>query len=41
MGWTSYTEVDPAIIAANGVAQFKAEGFDIIIVDTRCEEMPG
>eukprot|EP00045_Choanoeca_perplexa_P005575 m.47042 g.47042 ORF g.47042 m.47042 type:complete len:524 (+) comp13195_c0_seq1:229-1800(+) len=35
----SYTEVDPAIIAANGVAQFKGEGFDIIIVDTSGRHM--
>lgn len=30
----SYTEHDPAVIAAQGVEKFKAEKFDIIIVDT-------
>eukprot|EP00055_Hartaetosiga_balthica_P009281 m.36554 g.36554 ORF g.36554 m.36554 type:complete len:531 (-) comp6683_c1_seq1:95-1687(-) len=30
----SYTEIDPAVIARNGVDQFKDEGFEIIIVDT-------
>ena len=30
----SYTESDPVKIAAEGVAQFRAEGYDIIIVDT-------
>lgn len=30
----SYTEPDPVKIAAEGVAHFKREGFDIIIVDT-------
>ena len=30
----SYTEVDPAVIAGDGVEMFKEEGFDIIIVDT-------
>jgi signal recognition particle subunit SRP54 len=30
----SYTEVDPVVIAANGVDKFKADGFEIIIVDT-------
>lgn len=30
----SYTEVDPVIIAADGVEKFKNENFDIIIVDT-------
>lgn len=30
----SYTETDPVVIAADGVAKFKAEGFEIIIVDT-------
>lgn len=30
----SYTEVDPAVIAGDGVDMFKAEGFEIIIVDT-------
>jgi signal recognition particle subunit SRP54 len=32
--WGSYTEVDPVKIAAEGVDYFKAEGYDIIIVDT-------
>lgn len=30
----SYTEIDPVIIAQEGVAMFKKEGFEIIIVDT-------
>jgi len=30
----SYTEPDPVVIAAEGVAMFKEEGFEIIIVDT-------
>lgn len=30
----SYTEVDPVVIAQDGVEMFKKEGFDIIIVDT-------
>lgn len=30
----SYTEVDPVVIAANGVEKFKADAFEIIIVDT-------
>lgn len=30
----SYTEVDPVVIAAEGVDKFKKEGFEIIIVDT-------
>ncbi|XP_023346359.1 signal recognition particle 54 kDa protein [Eurytemora carolleeae] len=30
----SYTEVDPAVIAGDGVDMFKKEGFEIIIVDT-------
>jgi signal recognition particle subunit SRP54 len=30
----SYTEVDPVIIAQDGVEMFKKEGFEIIIVDT-------
>ncbi len=30
----SYTETDPVTIAAQGVAKFKKERFDIIIVDT-------
>eukprot|EP00035_Acanthoeca_spectabilis_P021374 m.437867 g.437867 ORF g.437867 m.437867 type:complete len:534 (+) comp18169_c0_seq1:172-1773(+) len=30
----SYTETDPAVIAADGVDKFKAEKFDVIIVDT-------
>jgi signal recognition particle subunit SRP54 len=30
----SYTETDPAAIAADGVEKFKAEKFDVIIVDT-------
>ena len=30
----SYTESDPVRIAAEGVAQFRAEGYEIIIVDT-------
>ena len=31
----SYSEADPAIIAADGVEKFKKENFEIIIVDTR------
>ncbi|TPX32609.1 hypothetical protein SmJEL517_g04326 [Synchytrium microbalum] len=30
----SYTEVDPVVLAAEGVDKFKKEGFEIIIVDT-------
>lgn len=30
----SYTEVDPVIIAQDGVEMFKKEGFEMIIVDT-------
>ena len=30
----SYTEVDPVVIAQDGVNMFKKEGFEIIIVDT-------
>uniref|UniRef100_A0A183CHZ4 Signal recognition particle 54 kDa protein n=1 Tax=Globodera pallida TaxID=36090 RepID=A0A183CHZ4_GLOPA len=30
----SYTEVDPVIIAANGVEKFKSDGFEMIVVDT-------
>ena len=35
----SYTETDPAQIAAEGVAKFKEEGFEIIIVDTSGRHM--
>lgn len=31
----SYTEMDPVVIALEGVEKFKAENFEIIIVDTR------
>ena len=31
----SYTELDPVIIAQDGVDKFKRENFEIIIVDTR------
>lgn len=30
----SYTEVDPAVIAQEGVNLFKGEGFEFIVVDT-------
>lgn len=30
----SYTEVDPVVIAQDGVEMFKKEGYEIIIVDT-------
>lgn len=30
----SYTEMDPVVIAAEGVEKFKGENFEIIIVDT-------
>lgn len=30
----SYTEIDPVEIAKDGVDKFKAEGFDVLIVDT-------
>ena len=30
----SYTEVDPAVIASEGVDKFVEENFEIIIVDT-------
>ena len=32
----SYTEMDPVIIAQEGVEKFKDDNFEIIIVDTRC-----
>lgn len=32
--FNSYTEVDPVVIAQDGVEMFKKEGFEIIIVDT-------
>ncbi|RNA28883.1 signal recognition particle 54 kDa [Brachionus plicatilis] len=35
----SYTEIDPVIIAADGVEKFKAEKFEIIIVDTSGRHM--
>ena len=31
----SYTEMDPVVIAQEGVEKFKQENFEIIIVDTR------
>ena len=34
MSVSSYTEVDPVVIAREGVDMFKAENFEIIIVDT-------
>lgn len=30
----SYTEMDPVVIASEGVEKFKSENFEIIIVDT-------
>lgn len=30
----SYTEMDPVVIATEGVDKFKGENFEIIIVDT-------
>ena len=30
----SYTEIDPVVIAQEGVEKFKEENFEIIIVDT-------
>jgi len=30
----SYTEMDPVVIAAEGVEKFKKENFEIIVVDT-------
>lgn len=35
----SYTETDPAQIAAEGVQKFKEEGYEIIIVDTSGRHM--
>jgi len=35
----SYTETDPANIAAEGVNQFKEEGYEVIIVDTSGRHM--
>lgn len=35
----SYTEIDPVIIASEGVEKFKAEKFEIIIVDTSGRHM--
>ena len=31
----SYTEMDPVIIAQDGVEKFKEDSFEVIIVDTR------
>ena len=31
----SYSELDPVVIAQEGVDKFKKENFEIIIVDTR------
>ena len=31
----SYTEMDPVVIAQDGVQKFKSDNFEIIIVDTR------
>ena len=33
-GIFSYTEIDPVVLAADGVEKFKNENFEIIIVDT-------
>ncbi|KAL7077308.1 hypothetical protein ACQ4LE_003186 [Meloidogyne hapla] len=30
----SYSEIDPVVIAANGVDKFKRDGFELIVVDT-------
>lgn len=35
----SYTEIDPVLIASEGVEKFKAEKFEIIIVDTSGRHM--
>ncbi len=35
----SYTEIDPVLIASDGVDKFKAEKFEIIIVDTSGRHM--
>ena len=35
----SYTEIDPVLIATEGVEKFKNEKFDIIIVDTSGRHM--
>ena len=35
----SYTEIDPVFIASEGVDKFKAEKFEIIIVDTSGRHM--
>ena len=35
----SYTEIDPVVIASEGVEKFKAEKFEIIIVDTSGRHM--
>ena len=32
---SSYTEMDPVVIAQDGVQKFKSDNFEIIIVDTR------
>lgn len=32
--WYSYTEIDPVVIAQEGVEKFRSENFEIIIVDT-------
>ena len=31
----SYTEMDPVVIAQEGVERFREDGFEIVIVDTR------
>ena len=35
----SYTETDPVALAAEGVAQFRSEGYELIIVDTSGRHM--
>ena len=35
----SYTEIDPVVIAQDGVEKFKKEAFEIIIVDTSGRHM--
>lgn len=34
ISFSSYTEMDPVVIAQDGVEKFKEENFEIIIVDT-------
>ncbi len=36
---SSYTEMDPVVIAQEGVEKFKGDNYEVIIVDTRWVEL--